>query len=190
VLSLFLMLLLSRLMVSSFAPTTSNSARLVKSTNVLRGGSDTGITPALSSSGMSTPIVHSPLSEKVQTESVKTDPLQVSPAIVDEQLKSTKNGFGPNTSLSAFFRRKFIGFPWYLVPNWLTYIRCLSIPVLIGSFYLPDSNVATSGLFAMASATDYLDGYLARKWDASSSFGAFLDPVVRANCCLYLFLCF
>jgi phosphatidylglycerophosphate synthase len=38
-----------------------------------------------------------------------------------------------------------------------------------------------SGIFAAASVTDYLDGYLARRWDISSDFGAFLDPVVSKD---------
>lgn len=77
------------------------------------------------------------------------------------------------------------------LPNLLTYSRCLSIPVLILTFYLPkmsvssklftclqrNSNILCSVLFAAASFTDWLDGYLARKWKVTSSFGAFLDPV-------------
>lgn len=77
------------------------------------------------------------------------------------------------------------------LPNLLTYARCLSIPLLILTFYLPkmalstpllsclskNSNIACSLLFALASFTDWLDGYLARKWNVTSSFGAFLDPV-------------
>jgi len=44
-------------------------------------------------------------------------------------------------------------------------------------FELPNRHVETSVLFAVASATDWLDGFLARRWDITSSFGAFLDPV-------------
>jgi hypothetical protein len=47
-------------------------------------------------------------------------------------------------------------------------------------------NQACAGLFVGAAVTDYLDGYLARKWNLSSAFGAFLDPVadkvVRLQC--------
>eukprot|EP00980_Cylindrotheca_fusiformis_P017865 scaffold5653_cov147-Cylindrotheca_fusiformis.AAC.27 len=42
---------------------------------------------------------------------------------------------------------------------------------------MPDKHVATGVLFAVASFTDWLDGYLARRWDITSAFGAFLDPV-------------
>lgn len=44
-------------------------------------------------------------------------------------------------------------------------------------FYQPDRHVATSVLFAGASLTDWFDGFLARRWDIASPFGAFLDPV-------------
>lgn len=74
-------------------------------------------------------------------------------------------------------RRRFPQFPWERLPNWLTYIRCLAIPGLALSFYIPQQHVATALLFATASFTDWLDGYLARRWDIASDFGAFLDPV-------------
>lgn len=53
------------------------------------------------------------------------------------------------------------------------------IPVFVLFFYLPVSwaNVATTALFALAAITDWADGYLARKWNETSPFGAFLDPV-------------
>lgn len=65
------------------------------------------------------------------------------------------------------------------IPNLLTALRVLLIPVFILLFYLPFdwSYWATSGLFAFACATDWLDGYLARKLKQSTPFGAFLDPV-------------
>jgi CDP-alcohol phosphatidyltransferase len=75
-------------------------------------------------------------------------------------------------------RRKFPKFPWYRLPNWLTYCRCAAIPLLIVFFYMSNQHVVISSVFGIASATDYLDGYLARRWDVSSDFGAFLDPVV------------
>ncbi|MGD8341460.1 MAG: CDP-diacylglycerol--glycerol-3-phosphate 3-phosphatidyltransferase [Gammaproteobacteria bacterium] len=65
------------------------------------------------------------------------------------------------------------------VPNALTWIRILAIPLIIGVFFLP---VAWAGpaagiLFALAGITDYFDGYLARRMGQTSRFGAFLDPV-------------
>ena len=65
------------------------------------------------------------------------------------------------------------------VPNLLTLMRILLIPVLVFIFYLPFHwvNTVAAGIFAAASFTDWLDGYLARKWKMMSPFGAFLDPV-------------
>jgi len=59
-------------------------------------------------------------------------------------------------------------------------MRCWAIPILVVSFYgTPGSfkHLLTGSIFAIASFTDWLDGYLARRWDISSDFGAFLDPV-------------
>ena len=65
------------------------------------------------------------------------------------------------------------------IPNLLTVLRVLLIPVFIALFYLPFSwsYWAASGVCALASATDWLDGYLARRLGQSTPFGAFLDPV-------------
>ena len=65
------------------------------------------------------------------------------------------------------------------LPNLFTFLRILLIPVFVISFYLPFSwaSSVTAGIFAVASFTDWLDGYLARKLKMMSSFGAFLDPV-------------
>ena len=75
------------------------------------------------------------------------------------------------------------------VPNILTVLRIALIPVFVGIFYLPHNlfalgilpthtlNVAAASVFALASFTDWLDGYWARKFNQTSSFGAFLDPV-------------
>jgi hypothetical protein len=86
--------------------------------------------------------------------------------------------FGPNASKPGYLREKFPAFSWHLLPNWLTYCRCIAIPILIVFFYSTRCNIIPCGIFALASASDYLDGYLARRWDVSSEFGAFLDPVV------------
>ena len=65
------------------------------------------------------------------------------------------------------------------LPTWLTLLRILLIPVLVVTFYLPWqwSNFASAGLFAAAAVTDWLDGWIARRYGLSSAFGAFLDPV-------------
>lgn len=65
------------------------------------------------------------------------------------------------------------------IPNILTVLRVALIPIFILLFYLPYhwSYLAASSVFAVAAATDWLDGYLARKLEQSTPFGAFLDPV-------------
>nr|WP_256478881.1 CDP-diacylglycerol--glycerol-3-phosphate 3-phosphatidyltransferase [Legionella sp. 27cVA30] len=65
------------------------------------------------------------------------------------------------------------------LPNLLTLMRILLIPVFIIVFYLPFhwAHAAAAIIFATASFTDWLDGYLARKLKQMSLFGAFLDPV-------------
>ena len=64
-------------------------------------------------------------------------------------------------------------------PNLLTILRIVILPIFIGVFYLPFSwaHAAAAVSFAVASFTDGLDGYLARKLQQTSPFGAFLDPV-------------
>lgn len=65
------------------------------------------------------------------------------------------------------------------LPNLLTLMRIVLIPVFIIAFYLPFSSAhgLAAAIFALASFTDWLDGYLARKLEQMSPFGAFLDPV-------------
>ena len=69
-------------------------------------------------------------------------------------------------------------------PIFLTWLRIAVIPLLVGMYYIPDQivsheskNLIATILFISAAFTDWLDGYLARKWGQSSNFGAFLDPV-------------
>lgn len=65
------------------------------------------------------------------------------------------------------------------VPTWLTLLRIVMIPVLVGVFYLPYSwtNFAAAAVFGLAAITDWLDGWIARRYHQYSAFGAFLDPV-------------
>ena len=66
------------------------------------------------------------------------------------------------------------------LPNLLTGLRILLIPVLVGVFYLAPIEwryLASAIVFAVASVTDWLDGYLARQLGQMTPFGAFLDPV-------------
>ena len=70
------------------------------------------------------------------------------------------------------------------VPNLITYSRIVLIPLIVGIFYLPDhwlaghtKNLTATTIFILAGITDWLDGYLARRLNQMSAFGAFLDPV-------------
>lgn len=64
-------------------------------------------------------------------------------------------------------------------PNLLTLLRIALIPVFVAIFYLPltGARLACALVFGAAAATDWLDGYLARRWGQTSPLGAFLDPV-------------
>ena len=70
------------------------------------------------------------------------------------------------------------------LPNLVTLLRILLIPLIVGVFYLPDEwlsytakNATATGVFIFAAVTDWLDGYLARRLNQMSAFGAFFDPV-------------
>lgn len=70
------------------------------------------------------------------------------------------------------------------IPILLTWLRVALIPLVVGIFFVPDAwmtdyerGLAATGVFIVAALTDWFDGYLARKWDQTSAFGAFLDPV-------------
>ncbi|GGI17504.1 MAG: CDP-diacylglycerol--glycerol-3-phosphate 3-phosphatidyltransferase [Oxalicibacterium faecigallinarum] len=72
------------------------------------------------------------------------------------------------------------------IPILLTWLRVALIPLMVGVLYIPDSWLGsfnkTQGLiatviFIVAALTDWIDGFLARRWNQTSAFGAFLDPV-------------
>ncbi len=67
---------------------------------------------------------------------------------------------------------------WNL-PNLLTMLRIVLIPVFVVVFYVeaPWASYAAAAVFGAAALTDWLDGYLARRWEQTSPLGAFLDPV-------------
>ena len=64
----------------------------------------------------------------------------------------------------------------YNIPILLTYLRIVAIPFVVALHYM-DYPFMTAFVFGMAGFTDWVDGYLARKWNQESRFGAFLDPV-------------
>ncbi len=70
------------------------------------------------------------------------------------------------------------------LPNLLTWLRISLIPLFVGVFYVPEQwlsasvrDSAATAIFVVAAATDWLDGWLARRLNQTSAFGAFLDPV-------------
>jgi cardiolipin synthase len=70
---------------------------------------------------------------------------------------------------------------FFNLPTLLTWARIVAIPLIVGVFYLPlrpaACNIIATVLFIVVAITDWADGYLARKLNQTSSFGAFLDPV-------------
>lgn len=67
------------------------------------------------------------------------------------------------------------------IPTLLTWARIAAIPFIVGVYYLPwdlaTRNLVATSLFVLFAATDWLDGWLARRLNQTSAFGAFLDPV-------------
>ncbi len=70
------------------------------------------------------------------------------------------------------------------IPIMLTWLRVALIPLVVGVMYFPDEllspfvrNTIATSIFVIAAITDWFDGYLARRWNETSAFGAFLDPV-------------
>jgi cardiolipin synthase len=70
---------------------------------------------------------------------------------------------------------------FFNLPTLLTWARIVAIPLIVGVFYLdleqPARNLIATVLFIVVALTDWADGYLARRLNQTSSFGAFLDPV-------------
>jgi len=74
--------------------------------------------------------------------------------------------------------------PRFNFPLFLTWLRIIAIPLFVAVLYVPESwisertgNITSMWIFIAAAVTDWLDGYLARRWNQTTSFGAFLDPV-------------
>jgi cardiolipin synthase len=71
---------------------------------------------------------------------------------------------------------------FFTIPTLLTWARIVAIPLIVGVFYLSSvdpamRNLAATVMFVAFALTDWLDGYLARRLNQTSAFGAFLDPV-------------
>lgn len=67
----------------------------------------------------------------------------------------------------------------WTVPNYVTFTRLLLVPLFVAIFFMdfPFARELSTLIFCIAAITDWLDGYLARKLQQTSPFGAFLDPV-------------
>jgi len=65
------------------------------------------------------------------------------------------------------------------LPNLLSLLRILLIPLFVLFFYMPMpwTHMVCAVIFGLAGLTDWLDGYLARRWNQTTPFGAFIDPV-------------
>ena len=72
------------------------------------------------------------------------------------------------------------------IPNLLTWLRIVAIPLFVAILYFPEftdwlttrqANITATVIFVAAAVTDWFDGYLARRLNQTSAFGAFLDPV-------------
>ena len=67
------------------------------------------------------------------------------------------------------------------LPNKLTIIRIVMIPLFVAVYflaaYIPYSYAISAGIFALAAFTDFLDGYIARKYNLVTNLGKFLDPI-------------
>ncbi len=71
---------------------------------------------------------------------------------------------------------------FWTIPTLMTWTRIVAIPLIVGVYYLPGmspqaQNEIATVMFVLFAVTDWLDGYLARKLNQTSAFGAFLDPV-------------
>ena len=70
------------------------------------------------------------------------------------------------------------------LPLLLTWLRIIAIPLFVAVLYFPEewisasgANIVSTAIFIGAAVTDWADGYLARRWNQTTRFGAFLDPV-------------
>ena len=119
-------------------------------------------------------------------EPPQTPDAQVAPIVVEDVVKNETTAenvtvidykLGPNAPAPGYIRRKYPNIPYYRIPNLISAIRCITIPVLVPLFYQPNKHFATAILFAFASITDWVDGYLARLWDITTPLGALIDTI-------------
>ncbi|WP_222110296.1 CDP-alcohol phosphatidyltransferase family protein, partial [Staphylococcus pseudintermedius] len=97
-------------------------------------------------------------------------------------LQESRSGLHPKC-----FSRDTIAAMFFTIPTLMTWTRILAIPLIVGVFYAPfapeSRNLIAALMFIVFAATDWLDGFLARRLNQTSSFGAFLDPVADSFWC-------
>ncbi len=103
------------------------------------------------------------------------------PAVGERRRSGASRGHQPRAGRENLSRVALMPFN---LPILLTWLRIVLIPLFVGIFYFhkswvsaPDQNLVATVIFTAAAITDWLDGWLARKLDQTSAFGAFLDPV-------------
>ena len=174
----------------NLGPTVRMEIKSLQKVGVIRGGasdapstSSLSSTPAESGDGEVTGTIGaSTKSSQEEIEGLaKVAPDASIPTELSTAVDSRGKAFfkmGPKAKSPAGFLRSTIpSLPWYAMPDYLTYMRCLAVPLLPVIYYYDPTPWHTSLLFGVASITDWLDGFLARRWDISTNFGAFLDPV-------------
>ena len=171
-------LLSSPVAASSFVPRSSSAVTKMKPSAFLQTNDNLfRKVPSLAVTGGSDEEAN-PIVPEVQQQPAPTSPVEIPVEISAPTTTTTATSLlGPNAPPPGWLRKTFPSLPWHRVPNLLTYARCIAIPLMMVLFFMPNRHVATGVLFAFASFTDWLDGYLARRWDITSAFGAFLDPV-------------
>jgi CDP-diacylglycerol--glycerol-3-phosphate 3-phosphatidyltransferase len=148
-----------------------------KTATTLRGGTNDLPLEQPNNGAATTPPAMSDISS-IGEENVDDTSKTSSEAKVDDSRGMAFYKMGPGAKSPPGMLRSMIpSFPWYLMPDYLTYMRCIAVPLLPILYYYDPKTWHTSLLFGVASFTDWLDGFLARRWDISTNFGAFLDPV-------------
>ncbi len=157
-------LLVTPVVASSFVtPTTTSAMKSPAFTN---------------KSGRYNPLLHVTPGGDDSASPEASEPVVEPEACAPGDIRANEN-MGPNACAPGYIRSKLPGLPWHRLPDYLTYARCLAIPVFVGLFYskLANSHIYTGIIFALASVTDWLDGFLARRWDVSTACKSFLKTI-------------
>lgn len=93
--------------------------------------------------------------------------------------------------MKELFRKIFnkIGDEFFTIPNMLSIVRILLIPVIVYLYCFRHDNISTFAVVAFSTLTDIVDGYIARRFDMITDFGKFLDPVADKATQLTVLVC-